>query len=171
MFQRILVVGCPGSGKSTFARRLQEYTGLPLYHLDLLYWRADKTTLPREEFDEALDALLAEERWIIDGNFSRTMERRLQRCDAVFFLDRPTEVCLEGVRQRRGKPRPDLPWIETEEDAEFMEYIRNFSGEQKSRIISLLAKYPGVRQIVFTSREETEEYLKLLKRNENSPTV
>ena len=99
------------------------------------------------------------------------MEKRLQSCDTVFFLDLPTEVCLESVRGRIGTKRSDLPWIETEEDAEFMEYIRNFSGEQKQKILSLLAKYPGVRQIVFTSREETEEYLKLLKRNENSPTV
>ena len=164
MFQRILVVGCPGSGKSTFARRLQECTGLPLYHLDLLYWRADKTTLPREEFDEALDALLAEERWIIDGNFSRTMERRLQRCDAVFFLDLPTEVCLEGVRQRRGKPRPDLPWIETEEDAEFMDFIRSFPEKRAPEIRALLQSHPEVAQTVFHSREEMEEYLRTLQK-------
>ena len=165
MLQRILIVGCPGSGKSTFARRLQECTGLPLYHLDLLYWRADKTTLPREKFDEALDALLAEERWIIDGNFSRTMERRLQRCDTVFFLDLPTEVCLEGVRQRRGKPRPDLPWIETEEDAEFMDFIRSFPEKRAPEIRALLQSHPEVAQTVFRSREEMEEYLRTLQKS------
>ena len=169
--KKILIIGCPGSGKSTFARALKEATGLPLIHLDMLYWNADKTTVSREVFDARLEEALSGDGWIIDGNFSRTMEKRLQSCDTVFFLDLPTEVCLESVRRRIGTKRSDLPWIETEEDAEFMEYIRNFSGEQKSRIISLLAKNPGVRQIVFTSREETEEYLKLLKRNENSPTV
>ena len=169
--KKILIIGCPGSGKSTFARALKEATGLPLVHLDMLYWNSDRTTVSREVFDARLEEALAGDGWIIDGNFSRTMEKRLQGCDTVFFLDLPTEVCLESVRGRIGTKRSDLPWIETEEDAEFMEYIRNFSGEQKSRIISLLAKYPGVRQIVFTSREETEEYLKLLKRNENSPTV
>lgn len=169
--KKILIIGCPGSGKSTFARALKEATGLPLVHLDMLYWNADKTTVCREVFDARLEEALAGDGWIIDGNFSRTMEKRLQSCDTVFFLDLPTEVCLESVRGRIGTKRSDLPWIETEEDAEFMEYIRNFSGEQKQKILSLLSKYQGVSQIVFTSREETEEYLKLLKRSKNSPTV
>ena len=158
-FQKILVIGCPGSGKSSFARALHAATGLPLYHLDMLYWNADKTTVSSEIFDERLGRILEKDQWIIDGNFSRTMEKRLQFCDTVFFLDLPAEVCLEGVCARRGKPRSDLPWIETEEDSAFMEYIKAFSAERRPEILSLLEKYPQVNSIVFRSREEADDYL------------
>ncbi|MBQ8432085.1 MAG: AAA family ATPase [Clostridia bacterium] len=159
-FQKILIIGCPGSGKSTFARALRDRLGLPLYHLDMLYWNADKTTVSREVFDGRLGEVLEKDQWIIDGNFSRTMERRLQFCDTVFFLDIPTEVCLESVRGRIGTKRSDLPWMETEENEEFMEFIRTFSTERKPEILERLAKYPHVKQIVFHSRTEVDEYLK-----------
>ena len=157
--KRIIVIGCPGSGKSTFARALRDRLGLPLIHLDMLYWNADQTTVSREIFDERLQNVLEGDQWIIDGNYRRTMEKRLQNCDTVFFLDLPAEVCLESVRGRIGIKRSDLPWIETEEDAEFMEYIRAFSAEQRPEILSLLQKYPSVNTIVFHSREEVDAYL------------
>lgn len=163
MFQKVIIIGCPGSGKSTFARALRDLTGLPLCHLDMLYWNKDKTTVSREVFDERLQAVLEQEKWIIDGNFSRTMERRLSACDKVFFLDLPSEVCLESVRGRIGTQRTDLPWLETEEDAEFMDYIRSFPIEQKPTILALLQKFPQLSVTVFSSREETELYLKALK--------
>ena len=165
-FQKILIIGSPGSGKSTFARALRDLTDLPLFHLDMLYWNADKTTVSREVFDERLQAVLEQEKWIIDGNFSRTMEWRLSLCDKVFFLDLPSEVCLESVRKRIGTQRTDLPWLETEEDAEFMDYIRSFSVEQKPKILSLLQKYPQLSVTVFSTREETELYLKELKEDQ-----
>ena len=159
VFQKILVIGCPGSGKSTFARALQNLTGLPLIHLDMLYWNADKTTVSRDIFDERLQEILQKNAWIIDGNYARTMEKRLQNCDTVFFLDLPAQVCLLSVRGRIGTKRSDLPWIETEEDTEFMEYIRAFSTEQRPGILSLLQKYSNVNVVTFHSREEVDAYL------------
>ena len=159
LYQRVLVIGCPGSGKSTFARRLHELTDLPLCHLDMLFWRADKTTCSKEELSAKLEEVLQTERWIIDGNYSRTMERRLQRADAVFFFDLPTEMCLDGVRKRRNQPRADMPWIETEEDAEFMEFIRTFAQVRKPDILQILARAPHVPVITFSSHKEADAYL------------
>ena len=159
MAEHILIIGCPGSGKSTLARKLQELTGLPLVHLDLLYWNADRTTVPKEIFLKRLDKALKKDRWIIDGNYLSTMELRLARCDRVIFLDLPTQVCLEGVRSRMGKERPDMPWIEIEEDPEFLSFIKDFQEKSRPVIRSLLERYPNVEQIILTSREETERYL------------
>ena len=92
--QRAIVIGCPGAGKSTFARKLRARTGLPLYYLDMLWHRPDRTNVSRQAFDAALSAILATDRWIIDGNYQRTLEMRLQACDAVFFLDYPLPLCL-----------------------------------------------------------------------------
>jgi len=158
--KKVLVIGCPGSGKSTFARGLAAKTGLPLYYLDMLYWNADKTTVTREVFDQRLDTVLDGEEWIIDGNYNRTMERRLEACDTVFFFDLPTEVCLEGIRERKGKPRPDMPWVETEDDGEFLEYIRSFGNTQTPEILERLKKYGDGREItVFHSHRAADDYL------------
>ena len=106
--QKVIVIGCPGSGKSTFSRALSQITGLPLTHLDMLYWNADKTTVERSVFIERLSEVLQKDAWLIDGNYSSTMELRMQECDTVFFLDYPADICLQGVKDRQGKPRPDM---------------------------------------------------------------
>ena len=157
--KKIIVIGCPGSGKSTFSRALAEKIGLPLYHLDMLYWNADKTTVSRDIFDARLQEVLEKDAWIIDGNYARTMEKRLQFCDTVFFLDLPTEVCVESIRARIGKPRSDMPWVETEEDTAFIEYVGAFFNEQRPNILSLLQKYAHLNTVIFHSREEVDAYL------------
>jgi len=156
--KKVLVIGCPGSGKSTFSRRLAEITGLPLYHLDMIYHKPDKTTVSREEFDERLCEILSRDCWIIDGNYGRTMETRLSACDTVFFFDLPVDVCLAGVRERFGRPRPDMPWIETEENSEFMDFISAFPETKRPAILELLKKYPRETH-TFTSRDDADAYL------------
>ncbi len=157
--KRVIVIGCPGSGKSTFSRRLSEITGLTLYHLDLIYHRPDRTTIPREEFDRRLSDILARDEWLIDGNYGRTLEQRLAACDSVFLFDLPIEICLEGARARVGKKRPDMPWVERELDAEFEGFIREFPESQLPKIYSLLEKYAEKDIVIFRSREQSERYL------------
>lgn len=117
--KRAIVIGSPGAGKSTFSRRLRDLTGLPLYYLDMLWHRPDRTTVSKEEFDRRLERLLREETWILDGNYQRTLEVRLRACDTVFLLDLPLEVCLSSVEGRVGQAREDMPWVEEEFDPEF----------------------------------------------------
>jgi len=158
--KRIIVIGCPGSGKSTFSRALHNITGIALYHLDMMYWNADKTTVERSLFHNRLSDALEKDEWIIDGNYGSTMELRLAACDTVFFLDYPLDVCLDGIKERRGKPRSDMPWIETEEDVEFIEFIKNFNEKQRPHVLALFDKYNDKNIIVFTSREQADEYLR-----------
>ena len=112
--KKVIVIGCPGSGKSWFSRALHDKTGIPLYHLDLMYWRADRTTVDKVVFRERLRSTIEKEEWIIDGNYGSTMEMRMEACDTVFFLDYPVEVCLSGMEERRGKSRPDMPGRDSE---------------------------------------------------------
>ena len=157
--KKVIVIGCPGSGKSTVSRALHNKTGIPLYHLDMMYWNADKTTVEKSVFLERLSAVLENNEWIIDGNYGSTMELRMAACDTVIFLDYPLDVCLDGIRERRGKPRSDMPWIETEEDAEFIEFIKSYNEQQKPKVLELLEKYSDKNIIIFKSREQADLFL------------
>ena len=157
--KKVIVIGCPGSGKSTVSRALHNKTGIPLYHLDMMYWNADKTTVEKNVFLERLSAVLEKDEWIIDGNYGSTMELRMAACDTVIFLDYPLDVCLDGIKERRGKPRSDMPWIETEEDAEFIEFIKNYNEQQKPKVLELLKKYNDKNIIILESREQADAFL------------
>ncbi|MBQ3182448.1 MAG: AAA family ATPase [Clostridia bacterium] len=156
--KKILVIGCPGAGKSTFARRLRDETGLPLYHLDMIWHKPDKTNISREGFDEKLSEILDKDEWIIDGNYDRTLEVRFKRCDTVFLLDLPTEVCLQGVRNRIGKKRDDMPWVEDELDEEFKTWILDFPKKTLPHTYELIEKYRDKNVIVFKSHNEIDNY-------------
>ena len=157
---RILVIGSPGSGKSTFAGKLSRKTGLPLFYLDMLYHTPEKATVPREVFDSALEDILKKNRWIIDGNYMRTLPWRLSFCDTVFFFDLPWQECIEGAKERIGKQRADMPWIEEEFDPEFRQYILNFPKTQTPKIYDLLNRNKeGKTLVVFHRREEADAFL------------
>lgn len=158
--KKAIIIGSPGAGKSTFARKLHAKTNLPLYYLDMLWHKADKTNISQEEFDKRLREITEKDEWIIDGNYSRTLEMRLQVCDTVFFLDFPTEVCLAGVESRISKKRVDMPWVETEFDAEFRQWIVDFPKTHLPKIYALLEQYKdGKEIIIFKSREEADAYI------------
>ena len=157
--KKVIVIGCPGSGKSTFARALHNKTGIPLYHLDLMNWNADRTTVEKSVFRERLSAVLEKGEWIIDGNYGSTMGLRMAACDTVFFLDYPLDICLGGIQERYGKQRSDMPWIETEEDAEFIEFIKNYNEQQKPKVLELLEKYSDKNIVLLESREQADAFL------------
>ena len=163
---KVIVIGCPGSGKTTFAEKLNKCTGLPLYYLDAIWHKPDKTHISREEFDERISEIFNEDKWIIDGNYKRTIEIRLKECDTVFLFDLPTEICLQGVTERIGKGRYDLPWLETELDPEFKRFIEYFPQDTLPYIYELLDKYKVEKEIIiFKSREDADKYINNIKTN------
>ena len=88
--KKIIIIGCPGSGKSTLARALHELTKIPLHYLDMMYWNYDRTIVDKPIFRERLADAMSGDSWIIDGNYSSTMEMRIAACDTVILLDYPT---------------------------------------------------------------------------------
>ena len=163
--KKVIVIGCPGSGKTTFSERLRDKTGLPLFYLDAIWHKPDRTHISRDEYDARLGDILALDSWIIDGNYSRTLECRLAECDTVFLFDLPVEVCLDGAISRLGKERYDIPWIDTELDPWLKNEIEQFPSKNLPAIYELLEKYSDKTVVVFKSRAQTDEYIMNLENN------
>lgn len=161
MMKKVIIIGCPGAGKSTFARKLSAKTGLPLHYLDMIWHKADRTNVTPEEFDATLAGIIENDRWIIDGNYLRTMPMRLENADTVFFFELPIDICLAGAIERLGKDRPDMPWKDYKLDEEFRQWILDFPDSQLPVINRLLESFEG-NVIRFTSRKEADNYIEQL---------
>ena len=160
MLRKVIIIGCPGAGKSTFARILSDKTHLPLYYLDMLWHKPDRTTVERNIIDNKLKEIVSGDKWIIDGNYGRTLEMRIQACETIFLLDFPVEECLAGAESRIGKQRVDMPWIETEFDDEFRQWIIDFPKNELPMVYELLDRYKSQKSIyVFHSRTDIDDYL------------
>ena len=157
--KKVIVIGCPGAGKTTFAEKLRDKIGLPLFYLDAIWHKPDRTHISREEYDVRLAEILALDSWIIDGNYSRTVESRLSACDTVFLFDLPVEVCIDGAISRLGKKRYDMPWIDTELYPNLKKEIEDFPNKNLPTIYALLEKYNDKNIIVFKHRVESDEFL------------
>ncbi len=162
--ERVMIIGCGGSGKSTLARKLGEKTGLPVVHLDKLFWKPGWVSLSREEFDKVHQAAIAEENWIIDGNFNRTIPERLARCDTVIYLDFNRFICLMGVAKRvlttYGTVRPDMgEGCPERVDLEFLKWVWNFNKNKRRLYYELLTAAQDKQVYIFRSRREVSAFL------------
>ena len=108
-YNKIILVGGMGSGKSWTAKRIAEITGYPLFHLDVEFWKPDWIMSPHEEKIAKLQEIIIGEKWIIDGNYGSTMEIRFAAADLIIFLDVNRFVCMWSAAKRTGKKRSDLP--------------------------------------------------------------
>ena len=155
--QRILIIGCSGAGKSTLARELGEKTGLPVVHLDGLFWEPGWVESSRDVFDARLIAELEKPAWIIDGNYARTLPLRLEKCDTVIYLDFPRWLCIFGVLKRvlttYGTVRPDMPEGCPERfDWEFLKWVWNFNARNREKMFAQLQTLPPERLILLRNR-------------------
>ena len=162
--KRVLIIGCGGAGKSTLARQLGEKTGLPVVHLDKLFWRPGWVHVSREEFDALLDGVLEQDAWIMDGNFNHTIEKRIAHCDTVIYLDFSRLACILGVLKRivttYGTVRPDMgEGCPERVDLEFLKWVWNFNKTKRESYYRLLNETVGIEKIVLKNRRAVCKFL------------
>ena len=100
---RVAVVGTSCSGKTTLARRIAESTVIPYHELDTLFWRPNWTPAPIDEFRAAVEAIVAGEQWVLDGNYSRVRDIIWPRATELVWLDLPFPVVLWRAVNRTAR--------------------------------------------------------------------
>ena len=164
-FQRALVIGSSGAGKSTFARKLATLKGCAIVHLDQLYWEPGWVIAKPEVYRARLERVLASDAWIMDGNYSSTFDIRLPRADAVFWLDRPRWICfarvLRRIAQTYGQVREDMaPGCPEQVDLAFLRYVWTFPKKHRPRITAALARHDALpRTAILRSDREAQAFL------------
>ena len=163
------MIGSGGAGKSTFSRRLGERLGLEVIHLDVEHWRPGWVETPKEEWRLKVEALCRRESWVMDGNFSGTLEPRLAACDTVVFLDLPRAVCVWRVLKRvvtyRKNTRPDMAeGCHEKFDVKFLHWVWTYPERTRPKVLALLEKYREGRKVIrLRSSAEVERFLKQLE--------
>lgn len=166
--KRVLIVGCPGAGKSTLARQMSDITGLPLIHLDKHYWLPNWQRPDSASWQRTVETLASQPAWIMDGNYSGTLEQRLASADTLIHLDYPTWLCLWRVIRRTasglGRNRHDqlAPGCPERFDWPFLRFVINYRSEQRGRDLARMGGFSG-RVFRFTSPADLSAFVTALK--------
>jgi adenylate kinase family enzyme len=158
--QRILIIGSSGAGKSTFARKLGATTGLPVVHIDQLYWGPGWVPVPRDVYLERLRQAVAQERWIMDGNSPSTLDLRLPRADRIILMERSRFACLARIGLRimssYGQVREDMaPGCPEKFDREFLKFVWNYPVKDWLEVLAAIERH-GARDRTTTLRSDAE---------------
>ena len=170
MMERVMIMGCSGSGKSTLSTKLGQILNLPIIHLDKHYWRPDWVSTPDEEWHRIAQELTMEDKWIIDGNYSGTMDIRVKRADLIIYLDMSRWLCLYRVIKRRiiyhNKTRPDMHEGCLEKiDLEFLQWVWNFKRKNRKGILEKLEQVNEEKEIIIINKpRQLDELIKSLEK-------
>jgi adenylate kinase family enzyme len=168
--QRVMIVGSAGSGKSTLARQIGSLLDLPVVHLDTLYWRPGWIETGPDEWREQVRAASQPDQWVIDGNYSDTIDLRFDRADTAIFLDIPRRTCLYRVLRRsvlhHGEIRPDCaPGCPERFDWTFLKWVWAWPRSRRPAMLQRLETAPpDVRVHVLSDNREIAAFLGTIER-------
>lgn len=161
----ILIIGCAGSGKTTLAKQLSKIYNIPAIHLDLYYWKENWVASTKQEMQQIVDQLLeSSQNWIMDGNYTSTIDQRINYATDIIFLDFSRISCMWSVLKRRiryhNKVRDDMPEGCVEKiDKEFLRWIWNFKKIQRPKLLKALDNATHCTVTILKSRKEVLTYV------------
>jgi adenylate kinase family enzyme len=175
--KKILVIGSGGAGKSTLAHQLGQMLNIEVLHLDKFYWQPGWVEMPKSEWLKTVEELLSRNAWIMDGNYSGTLDIRIEACDTIIFLDMARTLCLWRVLKRvlmyRNQSRPDMAEGCRERfSLDFILWIWNYSSRTRPKIVRMLESNHEEKKIVWLrSQSDVKRFLATQGTPNNSPTT
>ncbi len=162
--KRIVFLGCAGSGKSTFSKRLGEKLNIPVTHLDTLYWKPGWVEEEKEIFIKKQLEIIEQDTWIMDGNYRDSLELRLERCDTIIYLDVPRIVSIFGIYQRyftyKNKSRDSITaGCEEKIDSSFFNWVWHFNKRSRPMLMDKINKTNGKNILIFKTRKALRKYI------------
>ena len=163
--KKMIIIGCPGSGKSYLSRYIKDYSNLPLYHLDNLYWFGDYDHISEEEFVSKVNDIMKTDKWIIDCHFKSSIEDRIKNADSIIYFNLNGKVCVNGVKHRikYHSIRDDMPCVEKVLDKEFETCMLNFRKNNHESLTNMFNKYPS-NVLTITKKKQMYELIEFLSK-------
>lgn len=171
MYNRISIVGGSGSGKSTLCSILSKELNLPAVHLDGINFDSNWVEIDKSKRDNIIADKALEDKWIIDGNYTKTLKNRLERADLIIWLDYSTFALLKGVLKRIfngiNKERPEIPGCKERFDFNFIKYVITYNKKKRYIIVENLEDIPKEKILIFKNQKKLNKWLKDFTHNEN----
>jgi adenylate kinase family enzyme len=167
--KRVVVVGSPGSGKSTFSKMLGDKTGIPIIHLDYYHLQTDHNyPVDTKAWNLKVSELIKPDEWIVDGNYGATYPERFAAADTIIFFDIPRRVCLYRILKRyvhyQNRKREEMPedWVERL-DSGFLKYVWRFNKHSKPKIVDQIKNNKIDNVMIFKKSKQAEDYIDTLE--------
>lgn len=171
MYNRISIVGGSGCGKSTLCHILSKELNLPAIHLDAINFNSNWVEIDKAERDKIISARASEEKWVIDGNYNKTLKERFEKADLVIWLDYSTFMQLKGIFKRyfhtRNKERPEIPGCKERLDFTFIKYVATYNKKKRHIIVDTLKNVSKDKVLIFKKQKDLNKWLKEFTHNEN----
>lgn len=164
MYNRISIIGGSGTGKSTLCEILAKKLKLPAIHLDAINFNENWVEIDKKERDKIISAKAKEEKWIIDGNYNKTLKERFDNADLIIWLDYSTYMQLKGVLKRflktRNRERPEIPGCKERLDFNFIKYVITYNKKKRPEIIEILKEVPKDKVLIFKKQKDLNRWIK-----------
>lgn len=164
MYNRISIIGGSGTGKSTLCEILAKKLKLPAIHLDAINFNENWVEIAKEERDKIISAKAKEEKWIIDGNYNKTLKERFDNADLIIWLNYSTYMQLKGVLKRflktRNRERTEIPGCKERLDFNFIKYVITYNKKKRPEIIEMLKEVPKDKVLIFKKQKDLNRWIK-----------
>ena len=168
---KISIIGGSGSGKSTLANILSKTLNLPAVHLDAINFEANWVEIDKKKRDEIISSKCNEDKWIIDGNYNKTLKQRLEKADLIIWLDYSTFTFFKGICKRIfknfNKEKFEIPGCKERLDFTFVKYVLTYNKKKRPQTLELLKDIPEHKVLTFKKQKDLNNWLKKFTNNEN----